>query len=130
MEELTDKKFGKLLGKKLKRAYNNITFNYKIKYLILKFTSINWIRRNLHCRFGYHKVKSGSCSKNGTDIRKIKSDYIECVVCNKLWFTDKKNKQNYLKIQETKIDWMYNYFKNLKINKKWMKEKKNNKKKS
>lgn len=75
----------------------------KYKYLYHKFYTIQKLKRLCFCKFGFHEILTGSQSIVNCNKQEVSSEYVRCANCNVHWFPTKEHKDNYLRINESKI---------------------------
>lgn len=80
-------------------------FGYQVRFLYWRLTTSNRIRRWLYCRKGYHKIRPQylkvSVGGSGKKERCIfHGNWFECIYCNRLFFTTKKERDKYARYQE------------------------------
>ena len=88
---------------KIKETLEEI--KWKFKWWKLKLTCASFDRKTKHlrrkyCRYGIHKIHSGSLTVQQSGKRKIHIRYLRCVFCKWLFFAKKSDKDRYNLIQK------------------------------
>lgn len=84
-------------------------FSYRtrieLKLLLIKLK----VRKKIYCDRGYHSIYSGFKSISNNKGLSIRSDFVRCRVCATLYFTNKENKESYLKIRDHDFSMLENF---------------------
>ena len=72
-------------------------FMWKTNLHLTKLNTIDKYMRKHHCRYGYHKIKSGYIGFGGTGQRMKHIRFLRCQHCNYLFFAKKTDKKRYEK---------------------------------
>lgn len=75
-------------------------FMLKTNLYLTKLDTVNKYMRKNHCRYGYHKLKTGNISFGGTGQRMKHIRYLQCAHCKYLFFAKKSDKERYTKHQD------------------------------
>jgi hypothetical protein len=78
-------------------------FNTKIRFLFLRLQAVGKVNKALHCKFGYHMVRPHSIRVTNSKGLNLKTNYLECPICNKLFFPSEKEKKAFLRIKDQEI---------------------------
>ena len=71
----------------------------------------DFFRRNIHCRFGYHKVRGLNRTTINHYKEKLEVSYLDCPVCNTYFFRNEADKKIWKRIIESRNAQMSNTLK-------------------
>lgn len=105
-----DKRF----RKKIERLNSTIRLSPLRFRIVLIWMDFKRKRRvNKYCKRGHHRIESKSFERSGSNIKTLRCDYIKCLDCENVWFTNKEEQNKYKRLKEGQIDVYRNILKKI-----------------
>jgi hypothetical protein len=84
-------------------AFSLWLFSRKVDWLLFKINAESFINKKLHCNRGYHRLTSHKIDVHNSKGTKLSTAYLECHICNRLFFPSERLKRNYLRIKDQEV---------------------------